>query len=72
MPVCLPRAHVNVYTDRLLTEFSTSQYDKNELEYMLNVVKEIEAEGEGEALSGYLYVHSSSGHNSFPGRYSRE
>ncbi|KAH0831852.1 hypothetical protein J3R83DRAFT_12703, partial [Lanmaoa asiatica] len=31
--------------DRLLVKFSTSPYDKNDLEYMLNVVKEIEGEG---------------------------
>jgi len=38
--------------DRLLVKFSTSPYDKHDLEYMLNVVKEIEAdvrEGGGHA-----------------------
>ena len=64
---------MNVCAGRLLREVSTSQYDKDELEYMLNVVKEIEAEeGERERLSSYLNVHSSSGHNSFPRRHSRE
>lgn len=37
------------FTDRLLAKFSTSPYGKSDLEYMLNVVKEIE---EGMAQGG--------------------
>ena len=33
---------MTVHADRLLVRFSTSPYDKHDLEYMLNVVKEIE------------------------------
>ena len=34
--------HANAFTDRLLTELSTSSYGKSDLEHMLNVVKEME------------------------------
>lgn len=34
-----------VHTDRLLVKFSTSPYDKEDLKYMLKVVKEVEGGG---------------------------
>ncbi|KAF8548336.1 hypothetical protein OG21DRAFT_1489468 [Imleria badia] len=48
----LKDALLQAAADRLLVKFSTSPYDKHDLEYMLNVVKEIEAdvrEGGGHA-----------------------
>jgi hypothetical protein len=35
-------SHVIVPTDRLVVKFSTSPYDKDDLTYMFNLVKEIE------------------------------
>jgi hypothetical protein len=43
-------SNVEVHTDRLLVKFSTSPYDKHDLEYMLNVVKEIEGEESSSCL----------------------
>lgn len=43
-------SNAEVHTDRLLVKFSTSPYGKDDLEYMLNVVKEIECEGSSGCL----------------------
>jgi hypothetical protein len=45
-------SNAEAHTDRLLVRFSTSPYDMHDLEYMLNVVKEIE----GEESSSYLGI----------------
>lgn len=51
-------SHATVHTDRLLVKFSTSPYDKDDLEYMLNVVKEIEGEGTSSCLASTPISHT--------------
>ncbi|KAF9222998.1 hypothetical protein BS17DRAFT_164929 [Gyrodon lividus] len=56
--------HTNTHTDRLVVKFSTSPYNKDDLAYMLNVVKEIEGDvREGRGHSSWVIAKFMSLHN---------